>query len=179
MNYGVAEIEIVTRLNEHFTAKGLDDRFVAVVMPETEEEAKELNKLFPKTTVAVEYVESNYQKPSSLKITKQEETLRFRLLMEGRKKRGQDGLFLIEEEVKLSLIGFRLTHTDELYVSGSGNQQFQSGVWLPYLDFECQSVNVQAFQPLVLPGEEILGGPLVGLITPNDQFLTEFENSMQ
>lgn len=177
MNYGNAENEIVVRLNTHFATKGIDEFFVAAVMPETEDEANEFEKLFPRARVAVEYTESNYQRPSSLRIVRQEETLRFRLLFESRKLRGEGGLYTMMQEVKLSLIGFRLTDCDELFVVGYGKQQYESGVWLPYLDFETKTLNAQAFQPEELIfGQQLKG---VNTTTPPVVLSNEFNSNFQ
>lgn len=175
MNYGIAENEIVTRLNAFFLEKGSNGYFVAALMPETEQEAKDFEKLFPKSRVAVERLKSEYAKNSSLQLVTQSETVTFRLLFEGKVLRGEKGLYAMMEQTKLSLIGFKLSNSDELTVSSEGKEQFESGVWLPYIDFECKTMNVQAFDP----SEAAVGGALVGLITPNDQFSTELESSVQ
>jgi len=174
MNYEVGENEIVTRLNAHFVAIGKADKFIAALMPETEAEATEYEQNFPKTCVAVQYLDSDYQRPSSLGIVKQDEVVTFRLLFEGRKKRGVDGVTKMIVETKLSLIGFRLSDADQLFVSGNGNQQFSEGVWVPYLDFQCKTVNVQAFTE-----PDAIGGLLNGIDFGPTEFGPEFQNSFQ
>lgn len=175
MNYEAVEQELATRLNAHFLENGMDEFFVAAVMPETEADAKAYEALFPKATVAIEYQESNYQSSNGLGHVKQDESVRFRLLCEARKMRGPQGLFTLIRECKNSLIGYRVQgSTNGLTVVNVGRQQFDSGVWLPYIDFECKTLNVQAFED-----SDEVGGPFNLISYPNKTFGTEFENSFQ
>jgi hypothetical protein len=175
MNYEAVEQELVTRLNGHFIANEIDQYFIAAVMPDTEADAKAFEALFPKSTVAVEYKESNYQKSNGLGHVKQDESVRFRLLCEARKMRGPGGLFTLIRECKNSLIGYRVQgSTNGLTVVNVGQQQFESGVWLPYIDIECNTLNVQAFED-----SDEIGGPFKSITYPNEQFSSEFNNSFQ
>lgn len=166
MNYELAEQSIVDRLNAWFGQKGLDVFFVAAVMPDTEQDLKDFEKNFTKARVAVEYQDSNYKFSNGLGCVKQDESVRFRLLYEARKMRGQGGLFTMLLETKNALIGFRLPgSTNALTVAGSGKQFFETGIALPYLDIQCDTVNVQAWEE-----DEEVGGPFVGIGFPNEQF---------
>jgi hypothetical protein len=160
MNYGIAEQEIADKLNAHFLTIGMFEKFSAAVMPETDAQAKAFEALYPKSRVAVEFIDSNFQNPDTLSIVKQNETPKFRLLFEGQKMRGIDGLFSMIEEAKLCLLGYRLANTDPLYITGYGKLQFEPGIWLPYLDFECKTMNIQLNQ---CP-DPVLGGSFQGIV---------------
>ena len=173
MNYEDAERAIVDRLNNHFQTIGKSNVFVAALMPETEADAKEYESLFPKSCVAVQYLDSSYQRPDSLRIVKQNEAVTFRVLFECRKLRGESGFYLMKDEVKLSLIGFRMANADQLFISGFGKQQFENGAWVPYLDFECKTMNVQ-----IIEESESIGGNFTGLELEPKVFTNEFQTGV-
>lgn len=176
MNYESGERQIVDRLNAHFVENGIDKYFVAALMPETEQDAKDFEALYPKGRIAVEYQESNYQPSSSLTVIKQDENVRFRLLFEAKKQRGIDGLFTMLEESKKALIGFRLIGSNNaLAVAGSGKLMFDD-IALPYIEFDCRVVNIQSEDP---EDSDAIGGFFKNISFPNDQFASELSNEFK
>jgi hypothetical protein len=153
MNYGDAEIEISQRINDKFLELNLSDKFFAAPMPETDKEMKDFEAHINKACVAVEYLDSSFEPRSDLGAVRQAETVRFRLIFSGRRMRGAGGLHTMENFVKQFLIGYKLTDADPLTIAGKGKTQFEPGAWMPHLDFECKTMNVQ----VVEYGEAVLG----------------------
>lgn len=145
MNYGTAENEIVDRLNGYFATNNVTALFEAVLMPETEEQFRSFYNNFLKARVAVQFFDSTPQSSSSIGCTTQDEFVRFRLSFESRKLRGDGGLYQMMELVKKGLIGFSLSNAGRLEYKKYGLLEFEQNSWQPYFEFECKTVNVQAF----------------------------------
>lgn len=145
MNYGTAEGEIVDRLNSYFAANNVADSFEASLMPETEEQFRTFYNNYSKTRVAVQFFDSTPQSSSAIGCTTQDEFVRFRLSFEARKLRGDGGLYQMMELVKKSLIGFAPSNAGKLEYKKYGLLEFEQNSWQPYFEFECKTVNVQAF----------------------------------
>lgn len=145
MNYGLAEVEIAQRINERFTALGLQAKFFAAPMPETDTEAKEFEAQVSKALCAVEFLDSTYDGNTALGCVRQFEHVKFRLNFQAKKLRGSEGLYTMVEHVKKFLIGYELTNAEPMTVSAYGKLQFEPGVWLPFLEMECKTLNVQDF----------------------------------
>lgn len=149
MNYGLVEEEISQRINYKFNELDLCEKFFAAPMPDTEKEAKDFERQIQKTRVAVEYIDSDFSANSGMGAVRQEETAKFRLLFDGRKMRGEDGLFSMMDYVKKFIVGFAPSNGDAFTISAFGKLHFEPGVWMPYLDVETKTMNVQteAFEP--------------------------------
>jgi hypothetical protein len=172
MNYGLAENEIAQLINSKFSELGLSEKFFAAAMPETNKEMKDFEAQLMKTRVAVEYVDSEFESPSDLGAVRQGETVRFRLIFDGERMRGEDGLFSMMDYVKKFLIGYRLTDCDPLTISAYGKTQFEPGVWMPHIEFECKTMNVQVVE-YDLDG--IIGGPFTGIPQTPEGLTGEFD----
>lgn len=154
MDYGQGEVNISQYLNSKFAELNLSEKFVVAPMPETEKEMKDFEKLIDKTRCAVEYLESDFENPSALGCVRQGESVKFRLLFDGRKFRGEDGIFKMQYLVKQFLIGYKLPNGERMSISGSGKLQYDPGVWLRFIDFESKTVNIQSIEE-----NEAIGGP--------------------
>ncbi|MCG2614893.1 Gp37 family protein [Terrimonas sp. NA20] len=144
MDYSIAEVEIVALINQRIQELAKGEAFAASVMPDTVADAKEYEKLFPRTVVAITYYDSNYESPSATgDATVQMEEVTFRALFEGQKRNGPDGVSALRALVKSALLGKRITNCEKFIISGNGNQQFDGGEWVPYLDFQTKTVNIE------------------------------------
>lgn len=143
MNYGVAEQEIVNRLNAFIGEQGKTNYYEAALMPETEQQFTEFYSKFTKARIVVQFIDSQYDQGNSTGIVVQEERARFRLTYEARKLRGEGGIHNLMELSKLALVGYRLTDSDRMIVVKYGLLEFEQGAWQPYLEFECKTLNVQ------------------------------------
>lgn len=143
MNYGAAEQELVNRINAFISDEGKTAYYEAALMPETEHQFAEFYSNWTKARAAVQYVDSEYDSGRSTGIMVQEEKARFRLTYETRKLRGDGGLYNLMELTKLALIGYKPTDGDRMTVYKYGMLEFEQGAWQPYLEFECNVLNVQ------------------------------------
>lgn len=156
MNYGTAEEEIAQRINDQFTALDLSDKYFAAPMPDTDKDVKDFEAQIIKARVAVEYMESSIDGDTALGNVRQYETVKFRLLFEAKKFRGEGGLYTMIAYVKKFLIGYKITDADPLTLSDMGKLVFEPGVWMPFLVFSCRTINAQSFENT----EPALGGNL-------------------
>lgn len=175
MNYGIAEQEISDRINTQFIELGLADKFFAAPMPETDTEAAVFEKQITKARCAVEYIDSSYEANSTMGAVRQVEKAKFRLTFESKKMRGDGGLYTMIERIKEFLIGYRLTNAEPLVVTSYGRLQFEPGVWMPFLEMECATLNNQAFEyedgTVLLKEAKYIDQPKM--------FTTEFNNDFQ
>jgi hypothetical protein len=153
MDYGQAEQTISQYLNDKFAEMELANLFFVAPMPESDKEMKDFEKQIDKTRCAVEYFESNFDNSSDLGCIKQMETAKFRLLFDGRKFRGEGGIFRMEFLVKQFLVGYELPDADKMTIAASGKLEYSPDMWLRFIDFECRTMNVQTNQ------NDAIGGP--------------------
>lgn len=159
MNYGAVEIEIAARLTQRFADLNLSEKFHAAPMPETQNETTAFQAQAQKACVAVEFLDCNFGPDKGLGLVAQDETLKFRLYFEARKMRGVDGLYAMVDHVKKFLVGYKPTDCDPITLAAYGKLQFEPSVWMPYLDIQTQTMNVQT-----VDSSEVLGGPFMGLL---------------
>lgn len=164
MNYGIAEQEIVDRLNSQIALNNASNLYEAVLMPETNADYISFSKKFTKARVAVQFIDSTPQFTDSINVVSQEETVRFRLSFEAKKLRGAGNLYALQEMVKLVLIGYKLSNAiSRLTYVKYGLLDFEQGAWQPYFEFECKFVNVQTFDE----SDEVIGGNMK-VVFPDD-----------
>lgn len=163
MNYGIAEQEIVDRLNTQIALNNVSDLYEAVLMPETTAAFEAFYKNFTKSRVAVQFIDSTPAFTNSVNVVSQEETVRFRLTFEARKLRGPGNLYAFLELVKLVLIGFKLTNAlSRLTYVKYGLLEFEQNAWQPYFEFESRFVNVQTIDE----SDEAIGGNITKITFP-------------
>lgn len=164
MNYGIAETEIKQRLQTYFASQQLGgnpltDSCEAFEMPESPDQYNQLVADLTKAKAIVQYSESTYGPVKAADVVVQDETMTFRILFEFKRMRGANGLYTIMEYTKKALLGWRLSSSDKMYISKYGLQQYQDGVFQPYLDFSCKTMLTQTIDE----SEPTLGDELKGL----------------
>ncbi len=165
MNYGTLETDITTRLNNYFTSQNVENLYEAVELPENVEEYR---KAFSKARATVQYLESDFDPSTSINQVVQEEKVRIRVTFEARKLRGDGGLYSLMDAVKKALIGYKPPNCERLTIFRYTLLDFEQNLWQPALDFQCRTINVQAFEDEPDP----IGGGLSG-ISGNESFTND------
>jgi hypothetical protein len=107
MEYEQLENDIVARLTP-----GLPGVEVSA-LPDT---LVEFNKSFKTGKITVAYKGSKFNKAQSTNALSQQETVEFELIVQARLLRGATGVYTFLEQVKRLILGYKLTHTDRVYL---------------------------------------------------------------
>jgi hypothetical protein len=169
MNYEALEIEIANRLNAKFVQLGLAVSMEAIVVPETE---GELTQAFVKSRATVGYLGSTWKFPASTTTITQEETVTVRVVMETRKLRGVAGLYNFGEIIKNTITGYKPQGAERLFPVKYDMQDSEQNSFMPYIDFECRSVTVQAIpedDPIIGAGLGVVSMQRIGNQGQHDQ----------
>ncbi|MDP4201440.1 MAG: Gp37 family protein [Bacteroidota bacterium] len=79
--------------------------YSAIPVPDN---TSELTRLFTQTKVTIAYVGSDYGEDESTSCVIQEETVTFEAIIRSKTRKGTEGIFAVERDIRTKLLGYRL-----------------------------------------------------------------------
>ena len=148
MNIEIIEASIVTQLQGTYTANALS--FSAVALPEVESEYR---RAIQNPISFVVYIGSTSPGVRNTNASTQDRKLQFSVECLSRILRGDNGLYRMRDFVERSLMGFRPTNCDRLYLVKDDVTRGEDGIWAHVFQFECLTMLVQddLSDPVVVP----------------------------
>ncbi|RAJ00466.1 Gp37 protein [Chitinophaga skermanii] len=150
MNYGNCENELAFYLTTCFENENLKQFFVCCPIPDNETEANRFYQQINLSKVAIQYVGSTYLSSTSVDVISVVEKVKFRFIFEGRKLRGDGGIYNLIEFVKKKVTGYPLNDVAPMVPVRYDMLEVQQNVFQPYLEFECQFYLIQNFSPRIV-----------------------------
>lgn len=162
MDYNALETELATKLNTYFAATVLagstmlDTVFMAREMPEDD---SEFSRDTGKAIVNVCYRVSEYDKSTNTSQIVQNETVVVAFYLQGRHRKGNNGINALLGHLKTCLLGYRpINSKDRMSISATGEWQFEGEGVQPFIDMSFNTQSAQVAQ--TAPEDIAIGGPL-------------------
>jgi hypothetical protein len=148
MNIYPTQLSIVNRLQADFVAAGT--LFLSMDMPDSPSDYD--NGLRNPISYVV-YMGSQADPSSSTNVVAQNRKLKFQVECHARELYGATGLFLVRDIVEQSLIGFKPTNAQRIYLIKDDISQTDEKIWLHVFQFECETMLIQKDEtdPIVVP----------------------------
>lgn len=148
MNILLSQQSIVAHLAADFTTAGLP--FLSRDLPDTSKEYEE-GLIIPVAYVV--YSGSTATGTVTSNTIAQPRKVRFNIECHGRVLYRANGLFVLRDVVEQSLVGFKPTNCQRLYLLSDEISQTDDKIWVHVYQFECETMLVQKdeSEPIIIP----------------------------
>lgn len=148
MNLYPSQESIVQHLQADFTAA--ETSFLAKDLPEAE---VNYDAGLKNPIAYVVYVGSQADPSATTHTIAQPRKVRFNIEVHAKKLYGTSGIFSVRDVLEQSLIGFKPTNCQKLYLLKDDISKTEEGVWVHVYQLECQTMLVQKQEndPIIVP----------------------------
>lgn len=148
MNIYPIQQSIVTKLASDLAVASSD--FVAKDLPDSQ---NDYDVAVKKPIAYVIYAGSQAIPSMTANVIAQKRNLHFNIEFHSRKLYGNQGLFLVRDVLEQSLIGFKPTNCQRMYLLKDDISKTDEGIWVHVFQLECETMLVQKedSDPVIVP----------------------------